>query len=262
MKKEKIEEFIKYAPTNDDGLDYPESDGRPLAETDIHRVVIYNTNDKLETFYAENDDVYVSGNLLIYDIPGKTTRSISPDIMVVFGIEKKMRRTYKVWEEGKAPDFVMEVSSKGTYRNDLTRKKNRYAHIGVREYFLYDPERSYLSDSLIGYRLNNDGKYDSIPSTDNSGKISTVLGIEFRIQGYDMGLYNLSSGEWLQTEAEKANEIAEKASKNAEKANEIARQEAERRKQEAEARQKVEAEVARLKSEIDRLKGVNHISEN
>lgn len=248
MKKEKIEEFIKYAPTDDEGLYYPVSDGRPLAETDLHRVVIYNTNDKLETFYAEDDDVYVSGNLLIYDVPGKTTRSISPDIMVVFGIEKKMRRTYKVWEEGKAPDFVMEVSSKGTYRNDLTRKKNRYAHIGVREYFLYDPERSYLSDSLIGYRLNDDGKYDLIPATENKGKISVVLGIEFRIQEYGMGLYDLSSGQWLQTAAEKANETA--------------RQEAEARQQEAEARQKAESELARLKSELDRLKGVKHISEN
>ena len=241
MTDKNIEKFIKYAPTDDEGLYYPETDGRPLAETDLHRVVIYNTTDKLETFYAAQNDVYVSGNLLIYDIPGKTSRSISPDIMVVFGIEKKRRRTYKVWEEGKAPDFVMEVSSKWTYRNDLTKKKKRYAHIGVKEYFLFDPERAYLPEALIGFRLTDDGEYEPIPITNNNGKISNVLGIEFRIQDDDIELHNLSTGEVLQTAAEKANEIA---------------------KQEAEARQKIEAELAQLKSELRRLKGMQNSSEN
>ena len=234
MTDKNIEKFIKYVPTDDEGLYYPETDGRPLAETDLHRVVIYNTTDKLETFYAAQNDVYVSGNLLIYDIPGKTTRSISPDLMVVFGIEKKMRRTYKVWEEGKAPDFVMEVSSKWTYRNDLTKKKNRYAHIGVKEYFLFDPERAYLPESLIGLQLTDNGEYEPIPITNNNGIISNVLGIEFRIQDDDIELYNLSTGEVLQTAAEK----------------------------EAKARQQVEAELAQLKSELRRLKGMQNSSEN
>ena len=73
MTDKNIEEFIKYAPTDDEGLYYPETDGKPLAKTDLHRVVIYNTYDKLETYYSTQDDAYVSGNLLIYDIPGKTT---------------------------------------------------------------------------------------------------------------------------------------------------------------------------------------------
>ncbi len=248
MTDKNIEKFIKYAPTDDEGLYYPETDGRPLAETDIHLDVIFNTTDKLKTHYATQDDVYVTGNLLIYDIPGKTSRSISPDIMVVFGIEKKRRRTYKVWEEGKAPDFVMEVSSKWTFRNDLTKKKKRYAHIGVKEYFLFDPERSYLPESLIGLRLNDAGEYEPIPITNNNGKISNVLGIEFRILDDDIDLYNLSTGEVLQTAAGKANEIA--------------KQEAEARQQEAEARQKVEAELAQLKSELRRLKGMQNSNEN
>lgn len=255
MTDKNIEKFIKYVPTADEGLYYPETDGRPLAETDLHRVVIYNTNDKLETFYAAQNDVYVSGNLLIYDIPGKTTRSISPDIMVVFGIEKKMRRTYKIWEEGKAPDFVMEVSSKWTYRNDLTRKEKRYAHIGVNEYFLYDPERAYLPESLIGLRLTDGGEYEPIPITNNNGIISNVLGIEFRILDEDIELHNLSTGEVLQTAAEKANEIAKQEA-------EARQQEAEARQQEVEARQKLEAELAQLKSELRRLKGMQNSSEN
>lgn len=248
MDGENIEKFIKYAPTDDEGLYYPETDGKPLAETEIHFNVIFNTIDKLRTYYAAQNDVSVLGNLLIYDIPGKTTRSISPDIMVVFGIEKKMKRTYKVWKEGKSPDFVMEISSKWTYRNDLTKKKERYAHIGVKEYFLYDPERSYLPDSLIGLRLTDDGEYEPIPTTNNNGKISNELCIEFRIQDNDIELYDLATGAELKTAAEKANKLA--------------KQEAEARQQEAEARQKVEAELAKIKSELTRLKGMQSSSEN
>lgn len=237
MASDKTKKPIQYAPTDDEGIYYPESDGKPLAETDLHRIVIVNTYQKLEAYYEDRDDVYVSGNLLIYDVPGKTRRSISPDVMVVFGIEKKRRRTYKIWEEGKAPDFVMEVTSKSTYKNDLRKKKTRYAHIGVREYFLYDPERSYLSDSLIGFRLNEDGKYDAIPSSQDNGILSAVLGIEFSIQGDDVGLYVPTSEQWLQTPAERA-------------------------QQEAQARQQAEAEVARLRAEIERLKEEQQKYEN
>lgn len=244
MSSKKFKQRIQYAPTDDEGIYYPESDGRPLAETDLHRIVIVNTYQKLEAYYKDRDDVYVSGNLLIYDVPGKTRRSISPDVMVVFGIEKKMRRTYKIWEEGKAPDFVMEVTSKSTYKNDLRKKKTRYAHIGVREYFLYDPERSYLPESLMGFRLNDDGKYGTIPRSPDNGILSDVLGIEFSIQGDDIGLYNPTSEQWLQTPAE------------------IAQQEAQARQQEAQARQQAEAEVARLRAEIDRLKEAQQKYEN
>ena len=230
MASDKSKKPIQYAPTDDDGIYYPESDGKPLAETDLHRIVIVNTYQKLEAYYEDRDDVYVSGNLLIYDVPGKTRRSISPDVMVVFGIKKKMRRTYKIWEEGKAPDFVMEVTSKSTYKNDLKKKKSRYAQIGVREYFLYDPERSYLSDSLIGFQLNEDGKYDTIPLSQDNGILSAVLGIEFSIQSDDIGLYVPTSEQWLQTPAEKA--------------------------------QQAEAEVARLRSEIERLKEEQQKYEN
>ena len=234
MNKEHKTKPIKYVPTDDKGIYYPESDGRPLAETDLHRIIIIETYYKLKSHYEDYDDVYVSGNLLIYDIPGKPQRSISPDVMVVFGIEKKMRRTYKTWEEGKAPDFVMEFSSKSTYKNDLNRKKTRYAHIGVREYFLYDPERSYLSDSLMGFRLNDNGKFDAIEYLPHGGLHSEVLGIEFRIQGDEIGLIDAASGEWLQTPEEKASAIAQQA----------------------------EAEVARLRTEIEKLKTIQEKHEN
>ncbi len=232
---------IKYTPTDDKDIYYPETDGRPLAETDLHRINIIDTYYKLKSHYEEYDDIYVSGNLLIYDIPGNTRRFISPDVMVVFGIEKKMRRTYKTWEEGKAPDFVMEFSSKSTYKQDLGRKKTRYAYIGVREYFLYDPERSYLDESLIGFRLNDNGIYNTIEYLPNGGLYSEVLGMEFRIQEDGIGLFDTTAGEWLLTPEEKTAAIAQK---------------------EARARRQAEAEAARLRTELEKLKAIQQKNEN
>ena len=251
MATQKNDTRIQYVPTDDAGIYYPETDGKPFAESDLHRIHIIDTYHRLNAYYEDRDDVYVSGNLLIYDVPGKTQRSISPDVMVVFGIEKKMRRTYKTWEEGKAPDLVMEFSSKTTYRADLEKKKKRYAQLGVTEYFLYDPERSYLDDPLIGLRLNDKGQYDRISPLPNGGIPSAVLGLEFYVQDDDLGIYNPTLDEWLPTPAEKAQQEAE-----------ARRQEAKARQQEAKARQRAEQEVARLQSEIERLKGLVNKHEN
>ena len=46
----------------------------------------------LEDYFENNDDVYVSGNLLMYYEEGNTRKSISPDVFVVFGVEKKLRK--------------------------------------------------------------------------------------------------------------------------------------------------------------------------
>ena len=60
---------------------------------------------------------------------------LQPDVQVVFGVGcDGDRSTFKVWEEGKAPDFVLEVASPSTAENDARHKASEYARIGVQEY--------------------------------------------------------------------------------------------------------------------------------
>ena len=143
---------IPYAPTETTDL-YPESDGKPMADTDLHLYWIKRIQDIMETFLLKHPDTYISGNIMMYDVEGQMRTAISPDILVAFGLGKKFRRTYKVWEEGKPPDFVMEFSSRRTFRNDLDEKKAHYARMQVPAYFLYDPDRRYLPSPLMGFRL-------------------------------------------------------------------------------------------------------------
>ena len=61
-----------------------------------------------------------------------------PDLMVAFGADVIDRRGYSVEQQGKAPDFVLEVASPSTGRQDEERKREGYQAFGVREYWRFD----------------------------------------------------------------------------------------------------------------------------
>ena len=222
---------IPYAPTETADL-YPESDGKPMAETDMHAVAIIDLRHRFDNFFADNPDTYVSGTLMMYDVEGPSRTAVSPDILVSFGIGKKLRRTYKVWEEGKPPDFVMEFSSKGTFQNDLGHKKAHYASMEIPEYFLCDIDRRYLPTPLMGFRLKGD-TYERIPEDVDGSIPSVTLGVSFHLLDDGLAVYDEATEQWLQTPAEAAERRAA---------------------QEAAARAEAEAETSRLREELERLK--------
>lgn len=222
---------IPYAPTETADL-YPESDGEPMADTDLHLKWILWTRQVLEWRFAQRPDVYISGNIMMYDIEGPLRTAASPDILVSFGIGKKERRTYKVWEEGKAPDFVMEFSSRRTYQNDLDWKVEHYATMGIPEYFLYDVDRRYLPTPLMGYRLI-EGAYTEVSTAGDDVLPSEVLNMDFHLLDDGFGLSEPGTRQWLQTSEEAATDRAERAEDRAERA---------------------EAEIQRLQEELARLK--------
>ena len=268
---------IPYAPTEDAEL-YPEEDGKPMAVSDLHRRILMRTLQVLDTHFEENPGVYISGDILMYYVEGDPRKSVSPDVLVAFGLGKKLRRTYLVWEEGKVPDFVMEFSSKSTYRNDLGHKMELYALLGIQDYFLYDAEGLYLPSPIMGFTLV-DGSYVPISAGPNGGLHSTALGLDFYVGDVGLGIYDPVGDNWLQTPAESALAYAELALARAQTAETRAEQEATRAQtaetraeqeatqeathaqtaetraeQEASARQKAEMEITQLREELERLK--------
>ena len=149
-------------------IDYPDSDGLPMAENESQFWPILYVAPALDRYYQDRDDVYVVGNLLVYYQQGDGSKSVSPDLMVVFGASKHVRSSYRVWEEPKAPDFVLEIASESTYRTDRGEKRDTYADMGVVEYWQYDPVGSYLDPPLLGFRLV-EGRYVPIPAVSQEG---------------------------------------------------------------------------------------------
>ncbi len=233
---------LSYVPTD---VFYPAEDGKPMAASDLHRHQLFRTLNTLETHFSQNPTVYVSGDILMYYVQGVPSKSISPDVLVTFGIGMKLRRTYLVWEEGKVPDFVMEFSSESTYRNDLTNKMDIYASLGIKDYFLYDAEDLYLPSQLMGYELVN-GVYIEVQPDDNGGIRSSALGLDFRIRDEGIVIFDPVVNDWVRTRAETAEARA------AQEAN--ARQKETTRAETAEARAaKVDAENAQLREQLARF---------
>ena len=224
-----MQDKIKAAPT---GV-YPESDGKPMAETEYHRDIMIDFIQMLKHYFRDVNDVHVSGNLLMYYEEGNPRKSVSPDVFVAFGVSKKKRRTYKIWEEGHGPNFVLEVASPSTYRHDLTHKKDLYASVlGVSEYYIYDPYHE-VDPYFQGYRLV-DGVYEKIEFV-NGRLPSLVLDLELGENDGVFGLYDPSRSIWLQPLEKQVEQVKEQV------------------KQETEARQRAEAELAKALEALKRL---------
>lgn len=218
---------------------YPESDGKPMGETDEHRDAIVRHIELLR-YHFRNQRVYVSGDLLVYYEQGIPRKFVVPDAFVVKDIDPRKRRVYKIWAEGKGPDAVIETTSRKTRRKDTQTKPAIYARLGVKEYFLFDPDQEYLDPPLQGHRLVGD-TYVKIDPDETGALVSEELGLRLRVQQGQLMMYRLDTGERLLT-GQEVRERAEEAVQAAE----------DRRQKAEEARRAAEAEAARLREELSR----------
>jgi len=175
---------------------YPESDGKPMAETDWHWQAMVELTMMLKARYANAPDVYVASDLLIYYQEGSPRAAVAPDVFVVFGVSKGPRRIYKLWEEHAAPAVVFELTSRKTRREDLVTKRAQYARLGVAEYFLFDPEADYLRPPLQGLLLEG-GEYAAMSAAQDGTLRCESLGLDLRAAGSRLMLRDVATGERL-----------------------------------------------------------------
>jgi len=202
-----------------------------VAETDFQRIPLWYANDVLARHFRNRRDVYVSANMFVYFEEGNPKAVVEPDVFVVLGAPDRRRRSYKVWEEPKGPDFVLEITSDSTRRSDQGPKRRVYENLGVREYWLFDPTGDYLVPPLRGLRLVA-GRYArldlrTLPDGSLSGR-SEVLGLDLRTAEGRLRLHDPETGQALPSSEELE----------------------ERVEQEARARRAAEARVADLEARI------------
>jgi Uma2 family endonuclease len=216
---------------------YPTTDGKPMAETELHLKDMIDTIQVLSDYFVDRPDVYVCGNLLLYYEEGNPRKHVAPDAFVAFDVPKQPDRDYYlVWKEGKAPDFVAEITSKTTRKEDQKKKFEIYRDIlRVPEYVLFDPRAEYLAPQLQGFRLVG-GDYVTIEPI--GGRLpSQVLGLHLEVDGQELRLFDPVTRERLMTRLER-------------------QQAAERRAEAAEAdRQRLADENDHLRREIEALRG-------
>ena len=156
--------------------------------------------DALLTRYERDPNTFVGINVQLRYREGADTRALVPDVFVVFGVPAGKRSSYSVWEEGKSPDFVLEVASQGTYRKDLGSKKSAYEEMGVPEYGVFDPKGDMHRPRLQLFRLE-DGAYQRVSGRsgpDGSLAVaSETLGLELRLEDDRLRLWDPEVQEYL-----------------------------------------------------------------
>ena len=186
-----------HAPAAAQDVFYPCSDGRPMADNVWQSRAILKAAGDLEVAHPE---ALAVADILVYLEEGNPKNRVAPDVLVAFGVGTHSRSSYKVWEEGKPPDWVLEVASPSTAANDLAFKRRAYAAMGVSEYWLFDPKGDVfppLQPQLQGLALA-DGRYGRLATrlTDGLPMIrSGVLGLDLRVEGEFIRMRDPATGE-------------------------------------------------------------------
>lgn len=199
---------------DDLSIEYPSSDGEPMAESDLQYVPLTETVSTLRVRFSNRPDVYVAGDMLVYYRPNEPSASVAPDVFAVFGTTgNHPRDSWIVWREGKAPDFVLEIVSESTWRRDVEEKRRIYAEMGVSEYWRFDPTGRCFTPSLMGEMLV-DGEYRPGAMSGAGGASeelrghSHVLGLDFVVEpGLRLRVYDPVSGERLRNHEEAEAEV-------------------------------------------------------
>ena len=132
-------------------IDYPDSDGQPIADNTKQFRWIVVIKENLELLYVADPQVFVAGDLQWYSVEGDNTIRQAPDAMVVVGRPKGDRGSYRQWQEDNlAPQVVFEILSPGNRVGEMLRKLGFYDRHGVEEYYIYDPDQLELTGLLRG----------------------------------------------------------------------------------------------------------------
>ena len=226
---------------------YPDSDGTPMGENDVIVWLMASTLGTLRQWFRDAADVYVSSNSFLYFVEGDPRRRVAPDLYLVRGVPNRMRRNYKVWEEGVAPQVVFEYTTRSSRKQDLDEKFHLYRRLGVREYYVFDPGGEYLVPPFRAFRLE-DGEYAELPVV--GWLHSPGLELDLLARGERLRFRDPATGGELPT-PDDVTTLAEELRQSREEA----RQEAQRAEREAARAAELGARAEELAARVRELEG-------
>ena len=196
------------------------------------------------------DTTVVGSDLYLAPVPPDQLQSMSgvpyPDLFVAFDADPAgylARNGYVISEQGKPPDFVLEIASRSTGRRDTVDKRISYAALGIQEYWRFDETGQFHGTRLAGDRLVN-GQYEPLPIealTDGSLQgYSTILSLNLRWTEGQLGWYDPNSGRHIATLESERQALADERQTLAE---------------ERQARIQAEAKLQELQNQLRQLRG-------
>jgi Uma2 family endonuclease len=191
--------------TFEEEIIYPEQRLDDMGETSIHVKLITTLLQLLLNFYHNKNDVFLSGNMNLYYEKGKPNKWYAPDLLIAFGVPNYERSSYQVWKEKFFPQVIIEIASERTWENDVSEKYKFYSDNGVEEYYILDPEFSYLPAPMLAFHRQN-GRLLSA-NIENNRIFSPRLELEIVRVENNFRLFNPKTDKFLLTLEEAENEI-------------------------------------------------------
>ena len=233
----------------------------------------------LAEHFGHEDTTIVTGEAYISRVPTSSRQGLFyPDLLIAFNVDPEGgsdRNGYIIEEQGKPPDFVLEIASPTTGRRDVTVKREGYAALGIPEYWRFDESGGrHHGAPLAGDRLV-DGVYQPIPIERIDDRThqgySAALDLHLRWEDGRLGWYDPATGRHItrfRDERDRANQAEAQVDIERDRANaeQGARQEAEaqvdaeRDRANAEREARIQAE-AQVDAERDRAEAERHRAE-
>lgn len=162
--------------TNPPAVDYPDSDGQPMADNTLQFEWIVTLQGNLDLMFRDDPNVFVAGDHLIYPVEGDNVTRQAPDVYVACGRPKGHRGSYKVFAEDNVfPQVVFEVWSPSNTADRMEEKRKFYEKYGAEEYYVLYP------DFPAYFRGWARAAGVLVPVANMNGHVSPRLGIRFEV---------------------------------------------------------------------------------
>ena len=135
--------------------DPPEGD--PDDMTSFDHLALSGSVHHLAQHLGNPETTIVAGERYLTRAPGApATDRMAPDLLIALGADPETYREnngYVISEQRKPLDFVLEIASRSTGRQDVVEKRTAYAGLGIPEYWRFDETGEFHGTRLAGDRL-------------------------------------------------------------------------------------------------------------
>ena len=175
-----------------------------MAESGLHSLVRFLTYGALRGHFAGRPGCFVGQDRNLYYRPHPEAAFVVPDVFVCFGVDPsalEVSASYRLWDAGAPPAFVLEIASERTHRRDRQEKPAIYLEVGVDEYWRFDPTGGDLHTPILQGDRRIGGAWEPIPTVPDGGVrlrgLSRALGLDLHAEPRRLRLRDPRTGNWL-----------------------------------------------------------------